>query len=590
MNSHHERHDDQYIGKVWVSGNLLVDIPLVHGNVSHLFGASRLQVRNQTFYDHFELYTVLTEHDQSIARPVTPDPTSNVKSRGCGKCECKEKEQTLEDRSHSTARKYLSPRASRTPPRKVNDHDVDFLSKQQMMREQRAKTERLARIQRRMCTEEKRILERSKSGNKQDMRLKGRKKKVRSPLPRKTRRRLLFEEMDDSDDNEEENESEEEKTSALDDETKNLDEIKVTKINEGVQVDTELKVDTNDTTFSSKSIQTQPEVLTPKMNRIETQRLKNCIMGMEDTKQVQSPKFDSNQIFKVLPPDIMRSLKELEEKGALKDMNDFNQHFKEILESHDDSKQIASSLLQCMVKLRDKKQESERREMASPRSLDRPPIPSPRIMATTSAFIDNDETPSLDGNENVDVNGLDANEVEEEQVEEEQVEHESHDKEQRDDTVENEEQKASVLERECTPEFPEPDTISPEMDCGTAVETVDSVMEMKSEDDRTQRDDDSMIIANWIKQHDSFFAPSNDSDADIIRQFVDGEPIRMENINPPSPVVVQQEEEPSSIVLAENSSPRTSIYLQEIMSLHEDIEVLSLIESCKRLRADISRL
>ena len=63
------------------------------------------------------------------------------------------------------------------------------------------------------------MMERRESGDGQDMALKGRLKKVSSPSPRKTRRRLLFDEREDEVDNEsdDEDESEEEKTSVLDD-------------------------------------------------------------------------------------------------------------------------------------------------------------------------------------------------------------------------------------------------------------------------------------------------------------------------------------------------------------------------------------
>merc|ERR1712173_18079 len=114
----------------------------------------------------------------------------------------------------------LSPRPQRKKRKNSNEN---FLSDQKLKKEQQAKVERLARIQRRMCGDEKKMF-RAPDKNIET----GRKKivsPVKSPFRTRAQKKLQF--VDDE---------EEEKDVPI---------------------------------FLSKSIQTKPEVLTPKMNKAQ---------------------------------------------------------------------------------------------------------------------------------------------------------------------------------------------------------------------------------------------------------------------------------------------------------------------------------
>merc|ERR1712228_27336 len=91
----------------------------------------------------------------------------------------------------------------------------------------------------------------------------------------------------------------------------------------------------NITIFLSKSIQTKPEVLTPKMNKTQTNKLKENVMGYKTTQSIHA-----SDPLELLPPDIMEKLNKLEQDGKLKDVKDFDIHFRELLGAHCDRKKI----------------------------------------------------------------------------------------------------------------------------------------------------------------------------------------------------------------------------------------------------------
>ena len=554
-----------------------MDVETIQSNVPFLY-MTALNNTHPTFNEML-LYIVYTE-------PTNHQPTESCQPKTPPRKQ--KKQSVLNNGYNEEEEKEPSPRKILSPRRK-SPVNPNFLIDQKVRREQKAKVERLARIQRQMCTDEKKLLH---SPSKQVVT--GRKKTASPVKTPKCKSPLKVEQKYDED------------------------------AEEGFKSPPPISEE-NAPILLSKSIQTKPDVLTPtKMNQTLTNKLKENVMGYKAAKRIHD--YDPTDL---LPPDIMEKLNELEQDGKLNDVNDFDVHFRELLGAHCDSKQIASQLLEFMTMTNETNDEIEDNMSDDEQPIivksKRPPLPSPKRISTPEIKEKKEVLPQIDDEDISDINESE-NMKEEEEKKSEIKETPSNPNKNKDtspvtvevvekDHIEKRNEKTEKNDKVLQKEDDLLVTQSQYADASD-IDDVNEVLDHKKEDAEEQKSEyveplketksklpqqsDSDIIQNWIKKHpEYFFAPSTRSDCEIIKNFASGleKHDKKEKLNYSEPhssghQMLVYDRNKNELLYNDYSQPVQQIHeeLNEIMSLQNDVEILTLMESCQALRHKISSL
>ena len=528
-------------------------------------------------------------------------------------------------------------------------HSFDtFLADQQLLREQRAKIERLARIQRRVFADDsKEPLNDNEN----------------TPKISSSTKQLQHEECD-----------KEEK----DDDIESKDKCKDKEDKKNINIDESTSKSKTESVVLCKSVQTQPIVSTSKkLNKIETQRLKRDMSDIEETKIIQKVCDPT----KLLPCDIMDELNKLEKEGKLKSEQDFDVYFRKLLENHPQNAQIAVQLLQFMNQNK-QNQEQDREEIdkneidkeeidkeetdkeviddeesderendlddnkeeefvdipKSPRQINKSPLQSTppkailpalvpiKIEYTTPDDTDSDDNEQSDHDKERDddgqlgddechsiTNGANSNSDTMNEIENEN----ENEEEKQDIELISESQYSQISDSDQEDEAIQQNKNNDKRN--DAENNDNKSNDNKSNDNMINTDNESDIIANWINKYpDYYFPPSTKTDVQVIQNFVakpnntrNTTTIQDSNSNSSStdyslqtiPLDDDNIQNENDIQDVNNTtdnnfedfddlddSAKVSESLKQVVSLSDDIEIVNLMESCKKLRDDISKI